>query len=528
MQASKHFSKFREVKSGHWLLASEACFGTSENFWPMQKYRSALGESDIAEAAQEQSAEKSPHTISTKRAKLAAAPGTAEAHASATDPKPLKERFTSTRLYRKHNAHSRLKANADSKPKGNADSRAAAAPLHKMQYEIPAALADPLAAYAYQAGCKQRALQSGLSLLKGKTSQACLLPCNLQPLGQPTQPTADQHKLRQDSNAVQHGQDQISQQQQAQQKQPKNCAGVSSEAETGALQVAQSAAEVDSSSMAVASQAASLQKPVKSTSKLMQRLLTPQDKAATQTDSYFANIKSSLHRLIQAHDAVPSLQTMSTADRAVLTSLLDCTPSPESVAQQQSRVQQCRQTKPAFHTMQHKLLPHTHFTTHSYASAASSGSGHNDLPGSQLDSPVTTLPQHSWCDLPDSFWKGPLHAYADAEPDEVAFAEPIQLEWYACSCTCCMCCNKHSASQLRVGELDCIRSYCSPCKISLQEIYIRKRCCMLLLDARWCLARVETYIDVLWYNTGAMQKVQTYQPTLPQSCSQMPLLSWQR
>lgn len=139
--------------------------------------------------------------------------------------------------------------------------------------------------------------------------------------------------------------------------------------------------------------------------------------------NYFHHIKSSLHSLIQAHHAIPSLHTMSEPDRAALTSLLankldgvdvtaqvqqhflpnpqqrafaqpvheqraaeqqpsaassvDCTPSPESVAPQQRSARHEQTSKPL---LRRQHIPYGAFASTcvsnaSNPSAASSGSG---------------------------------------------------------------------------------------------------------------------------------------------------------
>ena len=288
----------------------------------------------------------------------------------------------------------------------------------RAQCETPAALADPLGAFAYQAGHKQRAMQSGLRLLKGKASQARVVSANLRPprdhaaaqlalRGQEQQPAnaaAKQATATRSEQGYAESREHTSRaprprQHQAEKAGQKQRADHQPHAYRPGNQHASQLPAMSSG----CSEHSSPQAPVRE---------PPQPK---QLDSnYFQHVKSSLHSLIQAHHAIPSLHTMSDTDRAAVTTLLsnkldgiditpglqqhwlpkplsnqhpsqqpstassvDCTPSPESVAQQQNVARPFQLPKSALPDppIRHSTIPPACLSNISHASAASSGSG---------------------------------------------------------------------------------------------------------------------------------------------------------
>lgn len=216
--------------------------------------------------------------------------------------------------------------------------------------------------------------------------------------------------------------------------------------------------------------------------------------------NYFHNIKSSLHSLIQAHHAIPSLHSMSQPDREALTSILankldgvdvtaqvqthflssqqqkvvprqqalahpgheqqaaeqqpsavssvDCTPSPESVAQQQSSARHTQASKPLLRS-QHipcGAFASTCLSNASHASAASSGSGQRHFAHQHMHhiakSDASFLNLLESCqdtadDLQYSSWQGRDESNAGdhallskADQDLLTFRDSPKIDWY--------------------------------------------------------------------------------------------------
>ncbi|KAL0034755.1 hypothetical protein WJX77_005927 [Trebouxia sp. C0004] len=213
---------------------------------------------------------------------------------------------------------------------------------------------------------------------------------------------------------------------------------------------------------------------------------------------YFHHIKSSLHSLIQAHHAIPTLHTMSEPDRAALTSILankldgvdvtaqvqkrflphqqqnvaqpaheqkaaeqqpsavssvDCTPSPESVAQQQSSARH----KQASRLLKSQHIPYGAFASAcisnaSHASAVSSGSGqrhsthqhtHHIAKPDAEESFLNLLEscQNTADSLQHSLWQGRIDCNAgdfavlsEADQDVLTFKESPKIDWSSSKC----------------------------------------------------------------------------------------------
>ena len=372
----------------------------------------------------------------------------------------------------------------------------------KARCETPAALADPLGAFAHQAGHKQRTLLSGLTLLKGKASQARLVSSNLRsPRGRPAA-QLDSQELISGNRFAQYANDSRQDQVPFQPRQrltTKTRPRPQVAKEASQVQRPPSASQAGSQDAAPADgQAASLGQSQHS---------TPQENAQAtpqQVDiNYFHHIKSSLHSLIQAHHAIPSLHTMSKPDREALTTILankldgvdvtpqvqkhflpnqqqkvapkqqafaqpaheqqaaeqqpsavssvDCTPSPESVAQQQSSARH-RQTSQPLLRSQH--IPYGAFASTcvsnaSHPSAASSGSGQRHLTHQHTHHIMKSHAKESFLnllescqdtadELQDSLWQGHVEYNAgdfvllsEADQDVVTFKDSSKIAWYA-------------------------------------------------------------------------------------------------
>lgn len=297
------------------------------------------------------------------------------------------------------------------------------APIHKQRkrrHETTAALADPLGAFACQATRRQRTLQSGLSLLKGKTSQARYVAPNLRPPNEQLAADLDTYRFQSPNTAVQphaqpstanrHKKRHQSQEHMPEQHSPdqhRNRRNGSQQAEVTKPKAKRRPA-ADIQPYAQLQHATSHQSvPDMNT--------TPRQ---VNTD-YFQDIKHSLHTLIQANHTIPSLHAMSGTDKAALTSMLtnklngvnilsdlqqrffspsrpaepaehaepaaeqqpsaassvDCTPCPDSVTQHDAKLQTL--PKPTLPCQRGRLRAfHSADASHtSHTSAASLGSG---------------------------------------------------------------------------------------------------------------------------------------------------------
>ena len=347
----------------------------------------------------------------------------------------------------------------------------------KARCETPAAVADPLGAFAHQAGHKQRTLLSGLTLLKGKASQARLVSSNLRsPRARPAA-QLDSQELIPDNSFAQYANDSRQHQvpvqprerlttktrprpQVARKARPKQTPASASQAGS------QDAAPADG-------QAASFGQSQHSTPQ-QNAQATPQ-----QIDTnYFHHIKSSLHSLIQANHAIPSLHTMSKSDREALTSILahkldgvdvtaevqqhaaeqqpsavssvDCTPSPESVAQQQSSARHKQASRPLLRSqhISYGALASTCVNNASHASAASSGSGQRHFTHQHRHHSAKSHAEESFLNLLEpyqavgdelqhSLWQGRNESNAgdfallsEADQDVLTFKESPLIDWY--------------------------------------------------------------------------------------------------
>ena len=288
----------------------------------------------------------------------------------------------------------------------------------KRRHETPAALADPLGAFASQATQRQRTLQSGLNLLKGKTSQARIVAPNLRPPNKHVAAQLDTYRFQsanaaaqpaaQPTKADKHTNRQQSQEQTPQQQSPDQ----HRKKQNGHRQTEM--ANVNTKR----TQSVDVQPPDPSQYSISND--TAQDlntapKKAKANGNYFKDIKHSIHALVQANHTIPSLHAMSDTDKAALTSMLtnkldgvnilselqqrfsskpwaavqsadqqqpsaassvDCSPSPSSVAQRDA--QPHRLSRPAVPNQHAQLraMPTVDASYTSHASAASSGSGH--------------------------------------------------------------------------------------------------------------------------------------------------------
>lgn len=293
----------------------------------------------------------------------------------------------------------------------------------RRRHETPAFLADPLGAFACQATQRQRTLQSGLSMLKGKTSQTRLVAPNLRPPNEELAAQLDTCRFQPTNTAAQppaqptkghkHRKGQQSQGQNLQQQSP-------DWRETGPnchQQKAQNNAKTRRPPLA------EVRPPGTSQSGLSHSHAQDTPAAPRQANtSYFHDLKQSIYTLVQANHAIPSLHTMSDTDKAALTSLLankldgvniqsdlqalfssstranapstepqlsagsfvDCTSSPVSVAQHDARPCKLPKLTPPGQHVHFGPRPSAMLSVHashtSHASAASSGSGHRHIP----------------------------------------------------------------------------------------------------------------------------------------------------
>ena len=294
------------------------------------------------------------------------------------------------------------------------------APVHKQRkrrHETPAALADPLGAFACQATQRQRTLQSGLSLLKGKTSQPRIVAHNLTPPNEQlaaqlgtyrfqsvntAQPAAQPNKGNGHKKG-QHSKEHMPQQESHDKHRNR---------QNGHLQTAMAK---DKSKRPPS---AGVQPPGQSQLSMSHNSASDIDPAPRQANTnYFQDIKCSLHTLVQAHHTIPSLHAMSDTDKAALTSMLtnkldgvnilselqhhfaskpgsaeppaeqqpsaassvDCTPSPDSVTQRDAKLHKLPNLSLPCQHAQLRALPFVDDIRTSHASAASSGSGHRHV-----------------------------------------------------------------------------------------------------------------------------------------------------
>lgn len=293
----------------------------------------------------------------------------------------------------------------------------------KRRHETPAFLADPLGAFACHTTQRQRTLQLGLSMLKGKTSQTRLVASNPRPPNEELAAQLNTYRCQPISTATQrttqptkgdkHKQGQQSHEQNPQQQSPDLCRNRPNyhqqEAHTNAKTGRPPLAEV--------------QPPATSQSGLSHSHAQNMPDAPRQANTnYFHDLKQSIHTLVQANHAIPSLHTMSDTDKAAVTLLLankldgvniqsdlealfssntradvhsaeqqpstgssvDCTPSPVSVAQHDARPRQLPKLPPPDQHVHFGPRPSAMLSVHaghtSHASAASSGSDYRHIP----------------------------------------------------------------------------------------------------------------------------------------------------
>ena len=363
------------------------------------------------------------------------------------------------------------------------------------RFETPAALADLLGAFAYQAAHKQRALQSGLRLLKGKASQARIVSSNLRSPKEQPAAQLDSQKLQpiNEFAKLAHGQKQR-QLHAEPEEHPTNTSRPRKQVHANVRQSQQQSNHSQAGDKDVAlaqSQKAPASESMHSDAPGVARL-APQGQHIDS--NYFHSAKSALHNLIQAHHAIPSLRTMSETDRAALTSLLsskldgidvtarvqqqflpkpqeqapeqraleqtapaqqlsaassiDCTPSPESVAQHQSSARRYKSHKSVLphRRFPHSALPSICISNASHASAASSGSGQGQVTHHHLQQPpeesfLNMLESHESTrrDVKRSRWQDAEQQQDDAyvpdmlmeaEQDGLSHAESPKLDWY--------------------------------------------------------------------------------------------------
>ena len=360
----------------------------------------------------------------------------------------------------KATSSSRSQRSQDYSSSSKKSGREAAVNRQRAVYETPAALADPLGAFASKAGHKHRVLHSGLSLLKGKASQARFVSSNLMPPKE--QHVASVNPQQHENKAAQQGTARRQQlhpdprQQLPKSPQMKRC---------GADQLGQCLqASPKANACSLAKQhrpSANLQTVSPIPSMHSKSCGESKEQPQSRIDShYLQNAKSFLHSLIQAHVAIPSFDTMSGTDKASLASLLfkklegsnttvsmqqlfppkaqtahaetrsllpkqrpstasqiDATHSPESVGQHESFTcgsNVSTPSSPVQLTFHDAPLP-TCFSNASHASAASSGSAprrfmrrhmlHSNTPD-PLDDSLDAFTSHAnvTCHLPESSW----------------------------------------------------------------------------------------------------------------------------
>ena len=358
----------------------------------------------------------------------------------------------------------------------------------KRRQETPAALADPLGAFARQASQRQRTLQSGLSLLKGKASQARVVAPNMippnvdftaqldkyqfQPAHISAQPAGQQINMRKrlgghDPQQVVHEQ-RCSQQLEASRK-------------------SQQSKAIDCSTKRQPP-LSEIQSPGPSQHSISHHSMQEREQVAKKVnDNYFKDIKSSLHKLLQANHAIPRLDTMSKTGRSALASMLtnkldgvdvvsdlqhhfaaksgpdqhhhqaepkpsaassvDCTPSPDSVAQHSARACQLPKLPLPRYRAHLSDMPSVRMSRASHASGASLGSGHtHPLIGSgHAGFRPAAAAAHSSMDLFDFLahdaheskhslqqGQGLSCSYAKSfDTDEATFGASPKFEWYA-------------------------------------------------------------------------------------------------
>lgn len=274
-------------------------------------------------------------------------------------------------------------------------------------------MADPLGAFAGQATQRQRTLQSGLSLLKGKTSQPCVVAHNLRPPNEMLAAQLDTHRFQAANKAAQpaaqpvkgnsnqngqHSQEHTPRQESQVKRRHRRCG----HQKTATPQV--KSKQLPSAEVQPFDQSQYNSAP---------DLITAPTQANT---NYFQDIKRSLHTLVQANHTIPSLHAMSDTNRAALTSMLankldgvniltdlqnhfiskpgpaepaeppaeqqpsaassvDCTPSPNSVTQRDAKPHKLPKLSLPRQHVHLRALPFVNSSHTSYASATSSGCG---------------------------------------------------------------------------------------------------------------------------------------------------------
>ena len=336
---------------------------------------------------------------------------------------PLSDKHSAEQTTKPPSAAPRKEASTSQKSGNSISDRSSGHPApvqkqRKRRHETLAALADPLVAFACKATQRQRTLQSGLSLLKGKTSQPRIVAHNLRPPNEQVAAQLDTYKFQSANTAalpaaqltqvnkckkVQHSQEHIPQQESQDEQENKP----NRKQQTG---VTKAKTKRPSS--------AHVQPPGQSQYSISHNsapdLITAPRQANT---NYFQDIKSSLHTLVQANHTIPSLHAMSATDKAALTSMLtnkldgfnilsdmqhhftsksgpaeppaeqqpsaassvDCTPSPDSVTQRDAKPHKLPKLSLPGQHPHLRALPFVEASRASHASTTSSGKGHRHV-----------------------------------------------------------------------------------------------------------------------------------------------------
>ena len=407
MQASKHFHKFQEVRI-HLLPTCTQSSPACSTFCLLQKYASMHTARNDGKTSPPIPLDMSSSPVSNKQ----------RAEQNTNSP-PAAAHKTASTCQRSGTFVS-----------GKSESCGRPAPVHKQRkrrHETPAALADPLGAFACQATQRQRTLQSGLSLLKGKTSQPRVVAHNLRPPSEPLPAQLDTYRFQAANTAAQPATQPIKgnnrkNEQHLQEHTPQE------ESQDRIRQCGHQQSEIIAKSKEAPP--AKVHPPGPSWGSISHNSAPDLMTASRQANTnYFQDIKRSICTLVQVNHTIPSLHAMSDTDKAALTSMLtnkldgvnilsdlqhhftskagpaepaeppaeqqpsaassvDCTPSPDSVTQ--------RDTKP--HKLPKLSLPHQHarpralpfvdasYTSHALATSLGSGHKHAFASNDNIDS----------------------------------------------------------------------------------------------------------------------------------------------
>ena len=353
----------------------------------------------------------------------------------------------------------------------------------KRRQETPAALADPLGAFARHASQRQRTLQSGLSLLKGKASQTRVVAPNMTPPNAEVTAQLDNYRFQPAHTSAKPAAQQTQTRKHQSGQQPQELVHHKASTEQhGPSQKLQQPKIMDRSPKK-RPPLTEIQSPGPSQHSISRDIVQDQTQVARKVNgSYFKDIRSSLHKLLQANHAIPHLHTMTDTDRSALASMLtnkldgvdividlqqhfastpnpdqhhhqsepqqsaassvDCTPSPDSVARHSARA--CQPPKSSL-PRQHvhlSAMPSMPMSYASHASGASSGSGHRHLltdtshagfrPAAAADANLELF-DFLTHDAHDSLEQGQGLSCSDVKSintDEAAFAASPKLDWY--------------------------------------------------------------------------------------------------